>query len=160
RFGFRPLEAVITTLVFVIGVCYLAELVEAKPPMGPVLKHAVVPEFSGQESVLLAVGILGATVMPHVIYLHSALTQRRIVPQNAAEAKRLFHYTRIDVLIAMTVAGLINMAMLVMAATVFFRSGLHDVDSLEGAHRTLTPILGGASSALFGLALLCSGLSS
>src|SRR2546423_6292243 len=98
--------------------------------------------------------------MPHVIYLHSALTQHRIVPQDDAEAQRLFRYTRIDVLIAMTIAGLINMAMLVMAATVFFRSGLHNVDSLEGAHRTLTPILGGASSALFGLALLCSGLSS
>src|SRR5207247_5430362 len=114
----------------------------------------------GSESVLLAVGILGATVMPHVIYLHSALTQNRIVPENDDEAKRLFRYTRIDVLIAMTIAGLINVAMLVMAASVFFKSGLHNVDSLEGAHKTLEPILGGASSTLFALALLASGLSS
>jgi manganese transport protein len=110
--------------------------------------------------VLLAVGILGATVMPHVIYLHSALTQQRIVPQNDDEAKTLYRYTRIDVLIAMSIAGLINMAMLVVAATVFFGSGLHDVESLEGAHRTLEPILGGASSTLFALALVASGLSS
>jgi manganese transport protein len=160
RFGFRPLEAVIAVLVGVIGVCYLGELYLAHPPLGIVGKHAVVPQFKGSESVLLAVGILGATVMPHVIYLHSALTQNRIVPENDDEAKRLFRYTRIDVLIAMTIAGLINVAMLVMAASVFFKSGLHNVDSLEGAHKTLEPILGGASSVLFALALLVSGLSS
>src|SRR5207248_2598210 len=127
---------------------------------GAVGRHAVVPQFAGSDSVLLAVGILGATVMPHVIWLHSALMQDRIRSRTSAEKRRLYRYTRIDVVIAMTIAGLINMAMLVMAATVFFRSGLHNVESLEGAHRTLTPILGGASSALFGLALLCSGLSS
>jgi manganese transport protein len=118
------------------------------------------PEFKGSESVLLAVGILGATVMPHVIYLHSALTQNRVVPQNDAEARRLFRYTQVDVVIAMTIAGVINLAMLVMAASTFFRSGLHDVSSLEGAHRTLNPVLGGASATLFALALLASGLSS
>jgi manganese transport protein len=160
RFGFRPLEAVITAFVFVIGICYLAELWLAHPPLGTVAKHAVVPEFAGNESVLLAVGILGATVMPHVIYLHSALTQQRIVPRNDHEAKILYKYTRIDVLIAMVIAGLINMSMLVVAATVFFGSGLTDVDSLEGAHRTLEPIIGGASSVLFALALTASGLSS
>jgi manganese transport protein len=160
RFGFRPLEATIATLVAVIGVCYLGELYLAHPPLGTVAKHAVLPQFQGSESVLLAVGILGATVMPHVIYLHSALTQNRIVPNDDDEARRLFRYTRIDVLIAMTIAGLINISMLVMAASVFFKSGLHDVDSLEGAHKTLEPILGGASSALFALALLISGLSS
>jgi manganese transport protein len=110
--------------------------------------------------VLLAAGILGATVMPHVIYLHSALTQQRIVPRNDHEAKTLYKYTRIDVLIAMVIAGLINMSMLVVAATVFFGSGLTNVDSLEGAHRTLEPIIGGASSILFALALTASGLSS
>jgi manganese transport protein len=160
RFGFRPLEAVIAVLVGVIGACYLGELFLADPPLGTVGQHAVVPQFAGSESVLLAVGILGATVMPHVIYLHSALTQNRIVPENDAEAQRIFRYTRIDVLIAMTIAGLINVAMLVMAASVFFTSGHHDVDSLEGAHKTLEPILGGASSTLFALALLVSGLSS
>jgi manganese transport protein len=160
RYGFRPLEAVITAFVVVIGVCYLGELWFAHPPLGTVAKHAVVPEFAGNESVLLAVGILGATVMPHVIYLHSALTQQRIVPRNDEEAKTLYKYTRIDVLIAMVIAGLINISMLVVAATVFFGSGLTHVDSLEGAHRTLVPILGGASSVLFALALTASGLSS
>jgi manganese transport protein len=160
RFGFRPLEAVITTIVGLIGLCYVAELFYANPPLGTVARHAVVPAFAGGDSVLLAVGILGATVMPHVIYLHSALTQSRIVPENDEEARILFRYTRVDVLIAMTIAGLINVAMLVMAASVFFRSGLHHVESLEGAHKTLAPILGGASSTLFALALLLSGLSS
>jgi len=160
RFGFRPLEAVITAFVAVIGVCYLAELWFAHPPLGTVAKHAVVPDFAGNESLLLAVGIIGATVMPHVIYLHSALTQHRIVPQNDEEARRLYRYTRVDVLIAMTIAGLINVSMLVVAATVFFGSGLTNVESLEGAHRTLEPILGGASSVLFALALTASGLSS
>ncbi len=160
RFGFRPLEATITAILAVIGICYLAEIFLANPPLLTVAKHAVVPQFQGSESVLLAVGILGATVMPHVIYLHSALTQNRIVPENDAEARRLLRYTRIDVIVAMTIAGLINMAMLVMAASTFFKSGLHDVESLEGAHKTLEPILGGASSTLFAIALLGSGLAS
>jgi manganese transport protein len=160
RYGFRPLEAVIASFVAVIGVCYLLELWIVHPPLGTVAKHAVVPDFAGNESVLLAVGIIGATVMPHVIYLHSALTQHRIVPRNDDEARLLYRYTRIDVLIAMVIAGLINISMLVVAATVFFGSGLTDVDSLEGAHRTLEPIIGGASSVLFALALTASGLSS
>jgi manganese transport protein len=160
RWGFRPLEAVITAFVAVIGVCYLAELWLAHPPLGTVAKHAVVPDFQGNESVLLAVGIIGATVMPHVIYLHSALTQDRIVPRNDDEARTLYRYTRVDVLIAMAIAGAINVAMLVVAATVFHGSGLTDIESLEGAHRTLEPILGGASSILFALALTASGLSS
>jgi manganese transport protein len=160
RFGYRPLEAVITAFVAVIGVCYLGELWFAHPPLATVAEHAVVPQFEGSESVLLAVGIIGATVMPHVIYLHSALTQNRIVPRNDEEARLLYKYTRVDVLIAMTIAGLINMSMLVVAATVFFGSGLVNIESLEGAHRTLEPILGGASSVLFALALTASGLSS
>jgi manganese transport protein len=160
RIGLRPFEAVIAAFVATIGACYLAEIWYAHPPLGQVALHAVKPDFAGSESVLLAVGILGATVMPHVIYLHSALTQNRVVPQNDAEARRLYHYTKVDVVIAMSIAGLINMAMLVVAATVFFDSGLLDVDSLETAHKTLEPILGGASSTLFALALLASGLSS
>ena len=112
----------IAGFVGVIGVCYLAELFYAHPPLGTVAQHSVMPEFAGSESVLLAVGILGATVMPHVIYLHSALTQNRIVPRNDAEARRLFRYTKVDVVIAMSIAGLINMAMLVVAASVFYES--------------------------------------
>ncbi len=160
RFGFRPFEAVITAFVGVICACYVSELWYAHPPLGTVAKHAIFPQFKGGESVLLAVGILGATVMPHVIYLHSALMQNRIVPQDEAEARRLYRFTKIDVVIAMSIAGVINMAMLVVAAAVFFKSGLLHVESLEGAHRTLAPLLGGASSTLFALALIASGLSS
>ncbi len=160
RFGFRPFEAVIAGIVGVIGVCYVGELFYAKPPLGTVAKHAFVPQFSGSESVLLAVGILGATVMPHVIYLHSALTQERVRPESDEQARRLYRFTRIDVVIAMTIAGLINAAMLITAASTFYKSGLLHVESLETAHRTLKGILGGASSTLFALALLCSGLSS
>ena len=160
RFGFRPFEAVIAAIVGVIGACYLAELLFASPDWGLTLHHAVVPSFQGEDSVLLAVGILGATVMPHVIYLHSALTQDRIVPESAEDARTLMRYTRLDVLLAMSLAGLINLAMLVMAASTFFGSGLLHVDSLEGAHRTLEPILGPAAGTLFAIALLASGLSS
>jgi manganese transport protein len=160
RFGLRTFEAVIIAFIATIGACYLAELWFAHPPLGTVAFHAVRPQFAGSESVLLAVGILGATVMPHVIYLHSALTANRVVPSNDAEAKRLYRYTKIDVVIAMSIAGLINMAMLVVAATVFYGSGLPQIESLEGAWRTLTPVLGGAASTLFALALLASGLSS
>jgi manganese transport protein len=160
RFGIRPLEATIAALVFVIGGCYVIELFYANPPLLTVAKHAVIPQFQGSESVLLAVGILGATVMPHVIYLHSALTQSRIVPSSDDEARQLVRYTKIDVIIAMTIAGLINMAMLVMAASTFFQSGHKNVDSIEGAHKTLEPLLGGASSTLFAIALIASGLSS
>src|SRR5215210_5863645 len=94
RFGFRPFEAVIAVIVGVIGGCYLAELFYANPDFGAVARHAAVPEFQGSESVLLAVGILGATVMPHVIYLHSALTQDRIVAGTDEEARQLLRYTR------------------------------------------------------------------
>jgi manganese transport protein len=160
RFGFRPLEALIAVLVGVIGLCYVIELAFAHPDYGAVLQHAVTPEFGGSEAVLLAVGILGATVMPHVIYLHSALTQDRVVPETDADARTLLRYTRFDVVLAMSIAGVINVAMLVMAASTFFRKGLLHVDSLERAHKTLEPILGSASGVLFALALLASGLSS
>src|SRR4051795_2707451 len=160
RFGFRPLEAVITVMVLVIGACYVVELFKARPDLAAVGRHAVIPEFQGTGSVLLAVGILGATVMPHVIWLHSALTQDRIRTQNPEQARRLMRLTKIDVVIAMAIAGLINMAMLVMAASTFFTTGHHGVESLEGAHQTLKPLLGGASSELFAIALLFSGLSS
>jgi manganese transport protein len=160
RYGARPLEAVIATLVGVIGICYIAELGLARPDFGQVLEHAVVPQFGSSDALLLSVGIIGATVMPHVIYLHSALTQDRIVAETDADERRLLRYTRIDVVIAMSIAGLINVSMLVMAASTFYKTGLTNVDSLEGAHKTLEPILGSASSVLFALALIASGLSS
>src|ERR671935_129684 len=160
RFGFRPFEAVIAGIVGMIGVCYVGELFYAKPSVGTVARHAFVPHFAGSESVLLAVGILGATVMPHVIYLHSALLQGRVLPKSEDQARRLYRFTRVDVVIAMSLAGLINVAMLVVAASTFYKSGLVDVESLENAHKTLAGLLGGASSTLFALALLGSGLSS
>jgi manganese transport protein len=160
RFGVRLLEAVIAAIVGVIGGCYIAELIFSNPDLAQVGRHAVVPGFNGSEGLLLAVGIIGATVMPHVIYLHSALTQDRLVPETDKDARTLFHYTRIDVLIAMTIAGLINVAMLVMAASTFYGTGHREVDSLERAHRTLEPVLGSASGTLFALALVASGLSS
>ena len=160
RIGVRLFEAVIATLVGVIGICYLAELAFAHPDYGSVFHHAVTPQFGGHEAVLLSVGILGATVMPHVIYLHSALTQDRLVAETEKDARTLMRYTRFDVVLAMTIAGAINVAMLVMAASTFFKLGLTHVETLEGAHKTLEPILGSASGALFALALTASGLSS
>jgi manganese transport protein len=160
RFGFRPFEAVIAVMVLVIGACYVVELFKAHPDLAAVGRHAVLPAFQGKGSVLLAVGILGATVMPHVIWLHSALMQDRIRTQNEEQKRRLMRYTRIDVVVAMVIAGLINVAMLVMAASTFFKTGHHHVESLETAHKTLEPLLGSAASALFAIALVASGLSS
>ena len=158
--GFRPVEAVITTLVGVIAGCYLVETVLDRPSWGAVAASIVHPMLGGPEAVLLAVGILGATVMPHVIFLHSALTQRRVATENAEQAKRLVRFELADVVIAMTIAGLINAAMLVMAASTFWGHGLTKVASIEEAHKTLAPLLGPASSAVFAVSLLASGLSS
>jgi manganese transport protein len=160
RFGFRPLEAVISGFVGIIAVSYLVETILDKPPLGQVLFHMVVPQLKGPESVLLAVGILGATVMPHAIYLHSSLTQKRIVVRDPSKLRRLLRFEVIDVTIAMGIAGLINMAMLVMAAATFFSKGITSMGSLEEAHRTLEPLLGKAASWVFGVSLLASGLSS
>lgn len=160
RYGFRPVEAVITALVGVVAVSYLVETVLDRPQWGNVLYHAVVPQFSGTESVLLATGILGATVMPHAIYLHSALTQGRIVVRDPGRLSRLFRYELVDVVVAMGLASLINAAMLIMAASTFFQQGLTEVGTLEQAHRTLEPLLGRASSWFFAVSLLASGLSS
>jgi len=159
RYGFRPLEAVIAVFVGVISLCYLAELIMVKPVWGDVLPHAVLPSFQGKESVVLAVGILGATIMPHAIFLHSALTQDRI-PHDASQRKRLFRFEIIDVIAAMGVAGLINAAMLIVAAGTFFVHGMHAVGTLEEAHKTLEPLLGSAASTVFAVSLLASGLSS
>jgi manganese transport protein len=160
RFGFRPLEAVIATMVGLIAGCYLVETVLDVPDFGSVILNSVNPRFSGRESVLLAAGILGATVMPHAIFLHSALTQGRIVVKDPARRKRLFHFEVADVTIAMTIAGLVNMAMLIMAAATFHGHGLTSIATIEDAHKTLEPLLGKAASFVFAVSLLASGLSS
>jgi manganese transport protein len=160
RYGFRPLEAVITALIGVIGLCYLVEIVLVQPVWGQVIYHAVVPEFAGPESVVLAVGILGATVMPHVIFLHSSLTQGRVVVREPAQQRRLFRFEVVDVVLAMGVAGMINAAMLITAAATFHQRGLQNIATIEEAHRTLEPLLGPSSSAVFAVALLAAGLSS
>jgi manganese transport protein len=160
RYGFRPLEAVITALVGVVGVCYVIETILDRPSWPDVIRHALVPGFAGTESVLLATGILGATVMPHVVFLHSALTQSRIVVTDPAQQRRLFRFELIDVFVAMSIAGLVNGAMLIMAASTFHTQGLTQVASIEEAHRTLNPLLGPAAGIAFAISLLASGLSS
>lgn len=158
--GFRPLEAVISAMVGVVAVCYVVETILDKPVWGDVLYHAVVPSFKGPESVLLAAGILGATVMPHAIYLHSALMQGRVVVKKPEQQKRLFRYELVDVLIAMGMASLINSAMLIMAASSFHAQGMTHVGTIEVAYKTLEPLLGKASQSIFAISLLASGLSS
>lgn len=160
RYGFRPLEAVISSMAGVIALCYLAETFIDKPDWGQVMYHAVVPQFAGAESVLLASGILGATVMPHAIFLHSALMQGRIVVRDKSRLKRLYRFEIADVVIAMGIASFVNAAMLIMAAATFYKSGLTHVATLEEAHRTLEPLLGSSAKWIFGLSLLVSGLAS
>jgi manganese transport protein len=159
RYGVRPIEALITALVGVIAASYIIETFLVKPDWGQITYHSVVP-WLGKGSVFISVGIVGATVMPHVVYLHSALTQDRIVPRSEAEAKRIFHFTIPDVLIAMGLAGVINMAMLYMAASTFFKHNLTNVADIPSAYHTLTPLLGPAAAAVFAISLLASGLSS
>ncbi len=160
KYGFRPLEAVISVMVGVIALCYIIELFIGSPDWEAVGMNLVNPRFDGAESVLLATGILGATVMPHVIYLHSALTQDRIVTREPALLKRLVRFEIIDVVIAMGIAGFVNAAMLIMAASTFHVQGLSDIASIEEAHLTLEPLLGSAASTVFAISLLVSGLSS
>jgi len=160
-FGFRRLEATIAGLVGVIVIAFGLEVFRADPSWGSVLGGAVVPHFAGTESVLLAAGILGATVMPHVIYLHSALTQKRVVGANPEARRKIFHFEMVDVVIAMGIAGLINMAMLTTAAAVFNSRGLLGVGSdLNQVFNGLEQYLGSNSGLIFGIALLASGISS
>ncbi|MHB9092600.1 MAG: Nramp family divalent metal transporter, partial [Chloroflexota bacterium] len=160
RSGFRYLEAVITALLSVIAVSYLIETLIGRPDWAQAAGSFAPPRFAGGESVLLAASILGATVMPHVIFLHSALTQGRIVVHEPALLRRLYHFEVVDVVVAMGIAGLVNAAMLIMAAATFNATGRSDVASIEQAHETLTPLLGQASSTIFAISLLASGLSS
>lgn len=160
RRGYRPLEATITVFIGIIALCYLVETTMEQPDWSAVAVGAFVPRFSGAESVLLATGILGATVMPHALFLHSALTQRRIEAPTPDAKRHVNRFERADVLVAMTVAGLVNAAILVMAAATFFRADLTEVATLEEAYRTLDPLLGPVAKEAFGLSLLAAGLSS
>lgn len=158
RRGFRPLEAAITVMLGVVVVAFGYEVYIANPDPASVAA-GLVPGFQGVDSVMLAAGILGATVMPHVIYLHSALTQRRVVGRSDDERRRIFRFEFIDILIAMGVAGLINAAMLIMAAGLFFGTG-EPVASIEGAFDRLGGDTGSLAAILFGIGLLASGFSS
>lgn len=157
--GFRPLEAVIAGLIGVIVLAFGFEVFLAQPDAGA-LAHGLAPNFPDRDSVLLAAGILGATVMPHVIYLHSALTQQRIVGRSNEERRRIYRFELIDVVIAMSIAGLINVSMLAMAAGVFHARGLGALDSLSEVYGQLGHLVGAHANVVFGVALLASGLSS
>ncbi|TAN32921.1 divalent metal cation transporter [bacterium] len=158
--GFRGFEAVITALVGVIVAAFAFEVVLARPSLGGVAAGLLTPRFDGTESVLLGAGILGATVMPHVIYLHSALTQRRVVGASEAEQRKIFAFERWDVVIAMGVAGLVNIAMLTIAAAAFHGRNIGPLQSLDQAFAALGVTLGHGADIFFGLGLLASGLSS
>ena len=157
--GYRPFELAITGLLAVIAGGFLFDTVTAGLDVGA-LAGGFVPSFDGTDSVLLATGILGATVMPHVIYLHSALTQDRIPPADLAETRQLLRAQRVDVVVAMGMAGLVNLAMLVLAARLFFGSDLPGVDTLEGAHAALREVAGAPAALAFAIALLASGFAS
>ncbi len=159
--GFRKLEVVIAAFVGVIVAAFGLQVFLAGPSAAGIAHGLFVPGFEGKESLLLAVGILGATVMPHVIYLHSALTQRRIVGATPHARKRIYRFELVDVVIAMTIAGLINMSMLITAAAVFHSRGLDNVgDNLHAVYDGLDVYLGSSAAFMFGVALLASGLSS
>jgi manganese transport protein len=157
--GFRGFEAVIAGLVGVIVAAFAFEVILARPSVSGVMTGLITPRFDGTESVLLGAGILGATVMPHVIYLHSALTQRRVMGATEAEQQKIFSFERWDVIIAMSIAGLINIAMLTIAAAAFYGRSI-PVDNLDQAFRGLGVQLGNGADIFFGLGLLASGLSS
>jgi manganese transport protein len=159
--GFRRLEAAIAVLVGIIVVAFGLEVLRGSPSLGGVARGVFIPHLQGTGSVLLAVGIIGATVMPHVIYLHSALTQKRIVGANEAARRKIFRFELVDVVIAMGIAGVINLAMLTMAAAVFHSRGLLGVGSdLHQVFHGLDLYLGDHSGLIFGVALLASGVSS
>ncbi|HDX9577241.1 TPA: Nramp family divalent metal transporter [Bacillus pseudomycoides] len=159
RRGFRPLEAIITGMVFIVVIAFGVQVFYAKPELSPLLSGLFVPHFQGVNSILLAAGILGATVMPHAIYLHSALTQRRVVGSTDAERKKIFRFEFIDIIIAMVIAGAINASMLIVAAALFFKNGLH-VEDLDVAFHQFSHLVGPVSASLFGIGLLAAGLSS
>ncbi|MBL4952845.1 Nramp family divalent metal transporter [Neobacillus sp. OS1-32] len=160
KYGFRPIEKFIAAFAMIIGLCYLVETVLSKPNFAQIAYHSVVPWLGNKESIMLAVGVIGATVMPHAIYLHSSLTQNRIVPRNDMEKIKIQKFSSLEILIAMFLAGFVNLAMMYMAASVFHTSGKSDIADLTTAYHTLTPLLGSAAASVFLISLLASGISS
>jgi manganese transport protein len=157
--GYRRFELVIVGLLGVIILGFLYDTLQIGFDAGEAAR-GFIPGFAGTESVLLATGILGATVMPHVIYLHSALTQRRIAPRDDSERRALLRFQRFDVTLAMGLAGLVNMSMLIIAASLFHSNGLGELDSIEDAHKQFGILVGSGTALAFALALLASGLAS
>jgi manganese transport protein len=158
--GYRRFELAIIGLIGLVFLGFVYDLIAAGNQSGSAFLEGLVPRFDGSESLLLAVGIIGATVMPHVVYLHSALTQRRIVPVDDGERRRLLRFNRIDVAIGLGLAGLINLAMLCIAAGLFHGSGHTEVDTIEEVHQGLGAMVGGGAALAFAVALMASGLSS
>ena len=158
KYGFRKLEYIIIGFVGIIGISYAIEVFFAKPEWNEIFYHIAVPKINAK-SIYVAVGMLGATVMPHVIYLHSSLVKHRLTTDDVTQKTQHFRFEVIDVLVAMNGAWFINSAMIIMSAAVFFRNGI-PTQSIEQAHQTLIPLLGNFSAVAFGIALLCSGLSS
>ena len=159
KYGQRLVEIVISLLIAVICAAYAVEVLLAKPDWSSAALHLLVPSLPGGEAVLIAVGMLGATVMPHVIYLHSQLVQCRNGANSIEEKKKHFRMERIDIIIAMNIAFIINGAMVLVSASVFFKNGIA-VNTIEQAQKSLAPLLGSMSAGAFGLALVASGLSS
>ncbi|WP_118180057.1 Nramp family divalent metal transporter [Paraburkholderia phosphatilytica] len=159
RRGVRPLELAIGGLVGIIGLSYLVELFITPVQWMDAARHLVTPALPDAEALTVAVGIIGATVMPHALFLHSGLTQRRAPPRSEPERARLLRYSNIEVLIALTIAGLVNMAMIMMASGAF-HSGHPEVAQIESAYHTLVPLLGSAAAWIFLLSLIASGVSS
>jgi len=157
--GHRNFELAIIGLLFIVLLGFLYDVVKIGPSL-PDAASGFIPTLHGKDSILLAVGIIGATVMPHVIYLHSALTQRRIPGRDEDEKRQLLRFQRLDVIIAMSVAGIINLSMLFVAAALFNKTGHTNVDSIEAAHAGLGQLVGGGAALAFVFALLASGLSS
>ncbi|MFD0682019.1 MULTISPECIES: Nramp family divalent metal transporter [unclassified Paenibacillus] len=159
RRGFRALEAGIASMIMIVVIAFTFQVIMAKPDMGAVVTGIFTPNFQGVDSILLAAGILGATVMPHAIYLHSSLTQNRIVGNNYAEKKQIFKLELMDIIIAMVIAGAVNMAMVITSAALFFKNGLV-VEDLETAFHQFGQLAGPSFAISFGLGLLIAGLSS
>jgi manganese transport protein len=158
-FGFRPIELIIGGMVGLIGLCYLVEMFIAPVDWVAVAAHAVVPQIPDAGALLLAVGIIGATVMPHAVYLHSGLTQARVPVRDDADRRRVLRFSNQEVIIALSFAGLVNMAMVIMASSAF-HAGHSDVAEIETAYHTLTPLLGLGAAGVFLLSLIASGVSS
>ncbi|MBD3787145.1 MAG: Nramp family divalent metal transporter [Sphingomonadales bacterium] len=159
RQGFRPMELIIGALVGVIGLCYLAELVIAPIDWGAAAGGLMTPVMPDAAALTIAVGIIGATVMPHAIYLHSGLTQARATTHSEAETRRVLGFSNTEVVVALAVAGMVNMAMVMMAASAFHQ-GHAEVAEIETAYHTLTPLLGAAAAGMFLASLIASGISS